>query len=97
MFSSRAMEVGHCDAPSSSFRFRPSTKLRQVNSFVGAIFKAAGIEKFQAVCLQLDSIKPGEAVITEGFDLSTRYSIRTLVPKYSEWSHEQSEFFVLHI
>lgn len=71
-----------------------NTQLRMGGGVCGAIFKAAGVEKLQAACSQLAPIKTGEAVITEGFNLPARYIIHTAGPIYSEWSHEQSEFFL---
>ena len=43
--------------------------LKMGGGVCGAIFKAAGAEKLQAVCDKLAPIEIGNAVITQGFDL----------------------------
>ena len=60
----------------------------------GAIFKAAGAEKLQAACDSLAPIETGEAVITQGFNLSAKHIIHTAGPVYR--SGNQGEEALLH-
>jgi O-acetyl-ADP-ribose deacetylase (regulator of RNase III) len=50
----------------------------------GAIFKAAGAADLQAACDKLAPIQTGEAVITPGFRLSSKYVIHTAEPVYRD-------------
>lgn len=49
----------------------------------GAIFRAAGSKLLQAECDKLSPIKTGEAVITKGYNLKSKYIIHTPGPRYS--------------
>lgn len=68
-----------------------NTELRMGGGACGAIFKAAGTTKLQAACDKLAPIKTGEAVITPGFDLSSKYVIHAAGPVYKKQSAEESE------
>ena len=46
----------------------------------GAIHRAAGAERLQAACRAIGECPPGQAVVTEGFDLSARFIIHTVGP-----------------
>ncbi len=54
----------------------------------GAIHKAAGPELYEA-CKPLAPIKPGEAVITAGFNLPNDYVIHVLGPVYGQDKPEE--------
>ena len=59
-----------------------NTALQMGGGVCGAIFRAAGADRLDAACRKLAPIKTGEAVITPGFDLKTRYIIHTAGPVY---------------
>jgi len=46
----------------------------------GAIHRAAGTERLQAACRIIGVCPPGQAVVTDGFDLPARYIIHTVGP-----------------
>jgi O-acetyl-ADP-ribose deacetylase len=46
----------------------------------GAIHRAAGAERVQAACRAIGGCPPGQAVVTDGFDLSARFIIHTVGP-----------------
>ena len=46
----------------------------------GAIHRAAGAERLQAACRAIGGCPPGEAVVTDGFDLAARFVIHTVGP-----------------
>jgi O-acetyl-ADP-ribose deacetylase (regulator of RNase III) len=46
----------------------------------GAIHRAAGAERLQAACRAIGGCAPGEAVVTDGFDLAARFIIHTVGP-----------------
>jgi O-acetyl-ADP-ribose deacetylase (regulator of RNase III) len=68
-----------------------NTDLQMGGGVCGAIFKAAGAAKLQAVCDKLAPIKTGEAVITPGFDLPAKFVIHAAGPVYRYQNAEQSE------
>jgi O-acetyl-ADP-ribose deacetylase (regulator of RNase III) len=45
-----------------------------------AIHRAAGADRLQAACRAIGECRPGEAVVTDGFDLAARYIIHTVGP-----------------
>ena len=63
------------------------TSLRVGGGVCGAIYDAAGAERLQDACDELAPIKTGEAVITEGFDLPSKYIIHTAGPVYRDGRH----------
>jgi O-acetyl-ADP-ribose deacetylase (regulator of RNase III) len=58
-----------------------NSELRIGGGVAGAIHKAAGPE-LEKACRPLAPISPGEAVITEGYNLDNDYIIHTLGPVY---------------
>jgi O-acetyl-ADP-ribose deacetylase len=46
----------------------------------GAIHRAAGAERVQAACRAIGGCPPGQAVLTDGFDLPARFIIHTVGP-----------------
>ncbi len=46
----------------------------------GAIHRAAGRARLQAACRAIGECPPGQAVVTDGFDLPARYIIHTVGP-----------------
>ncbi|WP_163558748.1 macro domain-containing protein [Halomonas sp. NO4] len=58
-----------------------NAELRPGGGVAGALHRAAGPELDRA-CRPLAPIKPGQAVLTEGFDLPNRYVIHCLGPIY---------------
>jgi len=58
-----------------------NAELMMGGGVAGAIHRAAGPE-LAAACRPLAPIEPGEAVITEAFDLPNRYVIHVLGPRY---------------
>ena len=68
-----------------------NTELRMGGGVCGAIFKSAGAHELQTDCDKLAPINTGEASITPGFALSSRYIIHAAGPVYHQWNTEQSE------
>lgn len=58
-----------------------NAELRIGGGVAGAIHRAAGPE-LEKACRPVAPIEPGQAVITEGFDLPNRYVIHVLGPRY---------------
>ena len=56
----------------------------------GIIHKAAGSELEKAAKL-LGPLKPGEAAITPAFDLSAKYIVHTVCPRYIEGTAKEKE------
>jgi O-acetyl-ADP-ribose deacetylase len=46
----------------------------------GAIHRAAGAERLQVACRGIGECPPGQAVLTDGFDLPARFIIHTVGP-----------------
>ena len=57
----------------------------------GAIFKAAGTRQLQEACDELSPIDIGEAIITQGFNLSAKFIIHAAGPIYEISNKEESE------
>jgi O-acetyl-ADP-ribose deacetylase len=57
----------------------------------GAIFKAAGSQKLQQACEKIGRCPVGQAVITEGFQLPTKYIIHTPGPIWEGGVHQEAE------
>lgn len=56
-----------------------------------SIFEAAGSEKLAAACAEIGYCPLGEAVITSGFNLESKYIIHAVCPKYIDGRHHESE------
>lgn len=50
----------------------------------GAIFRAAGKLELQAACDKIGGCETGQAVITQGFNLKSKYIIHAVGPRYSD-------------
>lgn len=48
----------------------------------GAIHRAAGADRLQAACRAIGECPPGQAIVTDGFDLPARYIIHTVGPRW---------------
>lgn len=46
----------------------------------GAIHRAAGVDRLRAACRSIGGCPPGQAVVTDGFDLPARFIIHTVGP-----------------
>jgi O-acetyl-ADP-ribose deacetylase (regulator of RNase III)/transcriptional regulator with XRE-family HTH domain len=68
-----------------------NTELQMGGGVCGAIFKAAGAAELQAACNKLAPIQTGEAVITPGFNLSSKYIIHTAGPIYRDGSRGEEK------
>lgn len=67
-----------------------NTELLMGGGVCGAIFHAAGERELQEACDKLSPIHTGEAVITPGFNLPSKYVIHAAGPVYHAWSKEES-------
>ena len=56
----------------------------------GIIFNAAGYAQLQTVCNEIGGCKPGDAVITPGFNLS-KYIIHAVGPRYIDGKHKEPQ------
>ena len=66
-----------------------NTGLREGGGVCGAIFSVAGRSELQRACDKLAPIKTGDAVITEGFSLPSKYVIHTAGPIYKDGMHDE--------
>ncbi|WP_311370570.1 macro domain-containing protein [Anaerococcus hydrogenalis] len=58
--------------------------LKEGGGICGQIFEKAGRDKLKEACQKLSPIKPGQAVLTDGFDLYQKYIIHAVGPIYNE-------------
>jgi O-acetyl-ADP-ribose deacetylase (regulator of RNase III) len=57
----------------------------------GAIHHAAGAERLRAACRAIGECPPGQAVVTDGFDLAARFIIHTVGPVWRGGTTGESE------
>lgn len=68
-----------------------NAELQMGGGVCGAIFKAAGVAQLQAACDKLAPVSTGDAVITPGFSLPSKFVIHAVGPVYQNYSKEKSE------
>ena len=68
-----------------------NTSLQNGGGVCGAIFAAAGADRLQNACDNLAPIKTGEAVITQGFNLPSKFIIHTAGPVYQDGSQGEEK------
>jgi len=66
-------------------------QLRGGGGVDGAIHRAAGAERLQAACRAIGECAPGDAVVTDGFDLPARFIIHTVGPIWQGGSAGEPE------
>ncbi len=66
-----------------------NTRLKMGGGVCGAIHRAAGASRLKAACEKLAPIKTGDAVITPGFCLPSKYIIHTAGPIYRDGKHDE--------
>ena len=57
----------------------------------GAIFTAAGAEKLQKACNKIGGCETGQAIITKGYALLSKYIIHTVSPKWQGGNFDEHE------
>ena len=66
-----------------------NTQLAMGGGVCGAIFRAAGVSRMAAACDRFAPTHTGEAVITPGFNLPSRYVIHTAGPIWRDGKHDE--------
>jgi len=66
-------------------------QLRGGGGVDGAIHRAAGADRLHAACHAIGACPPGEAVVTDGFDLAARYIIHTVGPVWQGGSENEAD------
>jgi O-acetyl-ADP-ribose deacetylase (regulator of RNase III) len=66
-------------------------QLRGGGGVDGAIHRAAGADRLHAACRAIGDCPPGQAVVTEGFDLAARFIIHTVGPVWRGGSEDEPE------
>jgi O-acetyl-ADP-ribose deacetylase (regulator of RNase III) len=66
-------------------------QLRGGGGVDGAIHRAAGADRLHAACHALGECPPGQAVVTDGFDLPARFIIHTVGPVWQGGSAGEPE------
>jgi O-acetyl-ADP-ribose deacetylase (regulator of RNase III) len=66
-------------------------QLRGGGGVDGAIHRAAGADRLQAACRAIGECPPGQAVVTDGFDLPARFIIHTVGPVWRGGTEGESE------
>lgn len=67
-----------------------NTALKMGGGVCGAIFRVAGANELQKACDKIGGCKVGEAVITEGFHLDTKYIIHTPGPVWQGGGNQEA-------
>lgn len=58
-----------------------NSSLRMGSGLSGAIHRAAGPKLYEE-CIQYGTLNPGQAIITKGYNLLSKYVIHTVAPKW---------------
>jgi O-acetyl-ADP-ribose deacetylase (regulator of RNase III) len=66
-------------------------ELRGGGGVDGAIHRAAGADRLHAACRAIGECRPGQAVVTGGFDLAARFIIHTVGPVWRGGSQGEPE------
>jgi O-acetyl-ADP-ribose deacetylase (regulator of RNase III) len=66
-------------------------QLRGGGGVDGAIHRAAGADRLQAACHAIGECPPGQAVVTDGFDLPARFIIHTVGPVWRGGTEGEAE------
>ncbi len=66
-------------------------QLRGGGGVDGAIHRAAGAARLQAACRAIGECPPGQAVVTDGFDLPARFIIHTVGPVWRGGTDEEPD------
>jgi O-acetyl-ADP-ribose deacetylase (regulator of RNase III) len=68
-----------------------NTALKRGGGVCGAIFAAAGVTLLQKECDEIGGCSTGEAVITKGYNLTTKFIIHTVGPVWQGGNHNEEE------
>ena len=68
-----------------------NNELKPTGGVCGAIFNKAGAKELQNECDQKGYCKPGEAIITKGYNLKAKYIIHAVGPIYRDGKHGERE------
>ncbi|HWF15194.1 MAG TPA: O-acetyl-ADP-ribose deacetylase [Acidimicrobiales bacterium] len=66
-------------------------QLRGGGGVDGAIHRAAGADRLHAACRAIGECPPGQAVVTDGFDLPARFIIHTVGPVWRGGTDQEPE------
>lgn len=81
------------DSHAEAIVFSSHPSLMAGSGVSGAIHKAAGRE-LERTAKALGPIKPGESIVTLGFDLKAKYIIHTVCPRYIYGGEEEKSLLI---
>lgn len=68
-----------------------NSELQMGGGVCGAIFRAAGAQELQKACNKIGHCPTGEAVLTEGFQMPSKYIIHTVGPVWRGGSNNEEQ------
>jgi len=68
-----------------------NTNLLKGGGVCGVIFNAAGMHQLHEACQKLAPVETGQAVITSGFNLPSKYIIHAVGPIYNDGHHHEKQ------
>lgn len=89
MSSIRVKKIGITKLDTDAIVNAANEGLREGDGVCGAIFREAGSDKLTKACNDIGGCKTGYAVITPGFNLSAKYMIHAVGPRWIDGNHDE--------
>ncbi len=91
MSSIEIKKIGITDLNTDAIVNAANEGLWEGGGVCGAIFRDAGSAKMTQACNAIGGCKTGNAVITPGFNLSAKYVIHAVGPRWSDGNHNEPQ------
>ncbi|OJF75655.1 MAG: hypothetical protein BKP49_11125 [Treponema sp. CETP13] len=91
MSSITIQQNGITNIPADAIVNAANTALREGHGVCGAIFRTAGSAELTKACKAIGHCDEGSAVITQGFNCSSKFIIHAVGPRFSDGKHGEPD------